>query len=163
MIAPILTRVPSGSLHPVAKLEKIGVQAGFRRSCLRAPVVAPNDVRRQGHQNRFGAPARLQSKQRAPVVDQIELDIATAPISLEIALAFSVRELPAALGDRHPGFDEMIAYASKQAETLIEAPFGEIIEEDPADTARFLPMLEIEILIAPLLESWIVLRVKGVQ
>jgi uncharacterized protein HemY len=54
------------------------------------PVVAPFDDRRHRHQDRLGAPARLQAEQRAAVPDQVELDVAAAPVGLEVALAFAI-------------------------------------------------------------------------
>ena len=63
----------------------------------RLPVVAPFHHRRQRHQDRFGAAARLQAEQRAAVVHQVELDVAAAAVGLEVALALAVGRVLAPL------------------------------------------------------------------
>ena len=70
--------------------QEIAVQARLGRTRLGPPVVAPGHDRRHRHQDALGAPARLQAEQRAAVVDQVELDVAAAPVGLEVALALAV-------------------------------------------------------------------------
>ncbi len=88
---------------PVPVHQEIGVQRRLRGAGCRMPVVAPFHHRRQRHQDRFGAPARLQAEQRAAVEHQVELDIAAAPVRLEVALALAVGHVLAALQDRQVG------------------------------------------------------------
>jgi HemY protein len=76
-----LGKVPGNEIGP--RLAHAFVEHRFRRAGFRLPVVAPFDDRWQRHQDRFGAPARLQAEQRAAIPDQIELDVATAPVGLE--------------------------------------------------------------------------------
>src|SRR4051812_554101 len=96
-------RKPVSRSDPVAWLEKVAVEPGFRRAGGGLPVVAPLGARRQRHQDRLGAAARLQAEQRAAVVHQVELDVTAAAIRLEAALALAVGQLLAALEDRHIG------------------------------------------------------------
>ena len=65
--------------------------------------VGPAGQRRHRHQDRFGAAARLQAEMRAAVPHQVELDIAAAPVQLEVALALAVGRVLAALHDRQVG------------------------------------------------------------
>src|SRR6185369_9968854 len=122
--------------EPVLADEKLAQQRGFRAAGRGMPVVAPFYDRRQRHQNRFRAPSRLQAEQGAPVIYQIELDIAAAAISLEIALALIVFHVSAPLGDGQIGAEEAVADALRQAEAVREgirraAGLGrvEIVEE----------------------------------
>src|SRR5690606_16101389 len=98
---------------------------------------------------RFGASARLQAEQRAAVVDEVELDVAAAPVQLELALAFAEGRRPAPFDDRQVGVEERIADAAREREAALEAAVVEIVEEQAADAARFVAMLEEEILVAP--------------
>ena len=50
-------------------------------------LVGPARQRRHRQQNGFRAPARLQAEVGAAVPDQVEFDIAAAPVQLELALA----------------------------------------------------------------------------
>ena len=67
-------------------------RASLPAARLGLPVVAPLHERRQRHQDRFGAPARLQAEERAAVAHQVELDVAAAAVGLEVALALAVRQ-----------------------------------------------------------------------
>src|SRR2546423_190689 len=87
-------------LFPVAGLQEVFVEPFFRRSGLGLPVVAPGGVRRQRHQDRLGAPARLQAEERPTVVDQVELDIPPAAVELEVPFTLSVRGVLASLEER---------------------------------------------------------------
>src|SRR6185436_20888590 len=129
------------------------VEPFFSRSGLGLPVVAPGDQRRQRHQDRLGAAARLQAEQRAAVVDEVELDVAPAAIRLEGALALAEGMLPALLDDRRIGGQEMVADRPREIEGAV---IGNVVEEDAADAARLVAMLEVEVLVAPLLEFRIV-------
>ena len=108
-------------------------------------------ARRQAHQDRLGAPAGLQAEQRAAVVDQIEFDVAAAAIQLEFALALAVGMSLAALDDRQIGIEKPVADRLRQREAALEAAGIEIVEEQPADAARLVAVLEEEVLVAPAL------------
>ena len=49
----------------------------------------PAYFRRQAHQNGFNIPAGLETKQRAPIIEQIKFDISTTPDKLVVALFLS--------------------------------------------------------------------------
>ena len=72
--------------------QEVAVQPRLGRARLGLPVVAPGHDRRHRHQDALGAPARLQAEQRAAVEHQVELDVAAAPVGLEVALALAVRQ-----------------------------------------------------------------------
>src|SRR3954465_9752594 len=61
--------------------------------------------------------------------------------------------LPSLFDDRRIGGQEMVADRLHQIERAI---LGEIVEEDAADAARLVAVLEVKILVAPLLEARIV-------
>src|SRR5262249_52938630 len=140
-------------LDPIARREEDFVQPRLGRAGGGSPVVPPFHDGRKRHQDRLAAAARLQAEQRSPVVHEIELDVASPTIRLEIALALAVRRVPAALDDRQVGREEMIADAANDAEARIEVRGGEIVEEDAADPARLAAVAKAEVLVAPALEA----------
>src|SRR5690606_32321806 len=111
---------------------------------------APLHDGRHRHQDAFGAAARLQAEQRAAVPHEVELDIAATAIGLEVALALAIGRVAAALQDGQVGLDEGVAHRADHREAALEAEFGEVIEEDAADAARLIAVLEEEVLVAPL-------------
>src|SRR5687768_2279390 len=145
--------VPDFGLDPVARFQEIRIQLLLRRAGLGLPVVAPGNARRQRHQDRLGAPARLQAEQRAAVVHQVELDVAPAPVGLEIPFALAERMVLPALEDRQVRFQQMIAHRFRQVEGGL---FREVIEEDAADPPRLAAMAQLEVFVAPLLEARVV-------
>src|SRR5690606_28828154 len=76
--------------QPVARTQVV-LQARLRAAGFRRVAVLPAHQRRQAHQDRLAAPARLDAEQCAAVPEQVELDVAPAPVKLEGALAFAVR------------------------------------------------------------------------
>src|SRR6185436_17334936 len=115
------------------------------------PVVLPARERRQRHQDRFGAAAGLQAERSAAVVDEIEFDITPATVQLEVALALAERRRAPARDDRQICRQKMIADAALIGEAALEAPLVQIVEEQAADAARLVAVLEKEIPVAPLL------------
>src|SRR5690606_7434603 len=103
--------------------------------------------------DRLAAPARLQPEQRAAIVDEVELDVTTAAPRLEITLALGPRLVAMAHDDRRIRFEEGVAHRSCQRETGHEAAFVEVIEEDAADAARLVAVLQEEVIVAPALEA----------
>src|SRR3989338_5893846 len=126
-------------LYPVLRLQELLVQLRFRRPRLRMPVIAPFHQRRHGHQDGFGAAVALQTEDGATVDHQVESARAAAPVQLEIALAFAVRSIHAALENRHIGRQEMIADASLDGEGGGEVLFAEVVEENTPDAPPRLP------------------------
>src|SRR6266581_3261664 len=143
----------AGSAKPVSGPQELPVQPVFRASRLGLPVVAPFRGRRQGHQDRLDPPARLQAEQRAAIVDEIELDVAAAAIGLKIPLALAVRHPAAALGNGDVGGQKMIADAAQERKAAVESALVQIVEKNPADAARLVPMPQLEIFVAPALEA----------
>jgi hypothetical protein len=107
------------------------------RACrLGLPVVAPLHDRRHAHQDALGAAAAVQAEVRAAVPHEVELDVAAAPVGLEVALALAVGRGAAALHDGQVGGQEGVAHGAHQREAALEAAVGEVVEEDAADAAR---------------------------
>src|SRR6185436_9066977 len=107
------------------------VEPFFSRSGLGLPVVAPGDQRRQRHQDRFGAAARLQAEQRAAVVDKVELDVAAAAELLEGPLLQREGFALAALGDWQVRLQKVVAAVADKGEESIDIAL-EVVEEDAA-------------------------------
>ena len=76
-----------------------------------------------------------------------------APVSLEVALALAVSLVAAALDDRHISGQESVAGAADQLEAAVETLFREVVEEDTADAARLVAVLQEEVLVTPALEA----------
>src|SRR6185369_7836312 len=98
---------------------------------LGAPVVAETDLRRERHEDRFRPPARLQAEEGATVVEEVELDVAAAPVELEVALALAIRDVLPALDDRQVGAEQAVAHGALEGERALEPPLGEVVEEEP--------------------------------
>src|SRR3546814_9260267 len=90
------------------------------------------------------------AEQGAAVVHQVELDVAAAPVQLELAFALAVGRVATTLDDRQVGIEEAVADRAQVAEVGIEAGV-QVVEEQAADAAGFVAVLEEEILVAPLL------------
>src|SRR5258708_329424 len=133
----------------ISRAQEVFVQPGFGCSRFGSPVVVPADQRRHGHQDRCGAPARLQAEQRAAVVNQVEFHISAATVELKVALPLAPGHPPAALQNGHVGGKKMIADASREAEGMVEALVGVVVEEQTADAACFVTMRQEEIAVAP--------------
>src|SRR3546814_7025636 len=67
--------------QPVARAQVV-LQAGFRAAVFRRIAVFPAHQRRQAHQDRLAAATGLDPEQRAAVPQQVELDVAAAPVEL---------------------------------------------------------------------------------
>src|SRR5262245_24518229 len=115
--------------QPVPGAQKVAVEPGFVARGIGFPVVAPGHSGRQRHEYRFRAAARLQSEQGAAIIDEIEFDIAAAPVGLEVPLALAVGDAPAALHDGQVRRQKMIAHALQQPEAALEAAVVEVVEE----------------------------------
>src|SRR5690606_11887816 len=139
----------SGSREPVAR-HQVVVQARLEAAGLGRVSVFPAYQRRQAHQDRLGAAAALKPEVGASVVDQVELDVAAAPVQLELALPLAPRRVLAAFDDRQVGVEETVADRAQVAEILFEVPL-QVVEEQAADATRLVAMPEEEVLVAPAL------------
>src|SRR5690606_35683544 len=94
--------------------------------------------------------AALQAEVGAAVVDQVEFDVAPAPVELEPALALAVRRVLAALDDRQVGVEEAVADRPQVGEILLQVGV-QVVEEQAADAAGLVAVPEVEVLVAPAL------------
>src|SRR5665213_4376850 len=111
------------------------------------PVITPCRLRRQRHQDRFGASVRLQPEQRAAVLHEVELDVASAPVELELALAFAMGVVAMALHERQVSREERLGDALRQRERA-SAIVGEVVKKDAADAAWLTAVLQEKIVVA---------------
>ena len=100
--------------------------------------------RRQRHQDRFGATARLQAEQCAAIEHEVEFDVAPAPVGLKRTLALAVRHIAPAFDDRHIGIEKRIADRALHREALRKAQLVKVIEENAADAAWLVAVLQVE-------------------
>src|SRR5688572_27685206 len=147
-------------LEPVARLQEVAVELRFGRAGGRLPVIAPFGARRQGHEDRLGAAARLQAEERAAIVDQVELDVAAAPVGLEAALALAERQVFPSFEKRYVGLEEMVADRLRQVE---RGRLRQVVEEDAADAARLVAVAQVEVFVAPALVLRIVIGAERRQ
>ena len=105
----------------------------------------------------------MQAEQGAAVEYQVEFDIASAPIGLEVAFAFAVGHVHAALNNGQVAFQKGISHSAGHCKALLKTQLGKIIEKHTAYTAGFFAVLQIKILVAPFLELGMVVRTEGIQ
>src|SRR5262245_19339160 len=106
-------------------------------------VIQPAHHRRQRHEDRLGAPARLEAEDGAAIVNQIEFHVAAAAELLETALLVGVGFVSPLFGDRQVSGQKIVAAILHEREERLKVAF-EIIEEDAADAARLLAMRQEE-------------------
>src|SRR5690606_4353219 len=106
---------------------------------------------------------RLQPEQGAAVVDQVELDVAAAPIGLEVALPLAVGGVAVPLDDRRVGLEEGVADRARHRVRGVETRLVQVVEEHAAHAAGLAPMPKVEVLVAPLLEARMPVRAEGLE
>src|SRR5690606_39298867 len=95
--------------------------------------------------------------------DQVELDVAAAPVELEAALFVGRVAVVIAFDDRDIGAQEGFTDRTCERECAVEIGLGEVVEEDPAHAARLAAVLEEKIIVAPALEAGMPLWPEGSQ
>src|SRR5262249_21315781 len=127
------------------------------RTRLGVVVVVPSYARRQRHENRFYPAPGLEAEQRAAVVNQVEFDVAAAAEFLKLPLAVAECLVLAPAGDRQVGVEEAGAAVADERERPFRVAF-QVVEENSADAARLVAVLQKEILVTPLFEAAVVGR-----
>src|SRR3954447_7007848 len=126
------------------------------------PRSRPTHLRRQAHQDRIHVAARLQAKQRAAVMDQVEFDIAAAADQLVFTVRCAPRLAHAAADDAWINVKKCLPHVANKAKIRLYVATEVVVEEDAARSTRLLPVRQIEVAVAPRLEFWIVGRVVPV-
>src|SRR4029079_9290559 len=111
------------------------------------------------HEKRLGAAVGLEAEQRPAVVDEVELDIATAPAQLPHSLELTVGLGLPALCDRYVRLDKRAPEVAHEVEHLLGRVLAlatQAIEEHTADTTGLCAMWQEEVVIAPGLEAIVV-------
>src|ERR1700687_1206688 len=142
-------------------MQELSLQALLGGAGLGTPAYLPAHHRRQRHQDRVGAGAGLQAKERAAVVEQGELDVTAAPVELELTFAIAEGVAAAALDDRQVRGQESISHPAEELETAREAPLRQVVEEEPADAAGLPAVPQVEVVVAPALEPRVDVRAEG--
>ena len=134
-------------------MEIVRVKARFFGTRLWTVIIVPAHFRWQRHEDGFNAAnARLQTEERAPVVHEVELNVASAPLLLKAFFTLAVWCLLALLHKRQIRRQIAVTHGLHEGEALRKTPFIQVIVKQAADTAWFLAMLQEEIVIAVLLE-----------
>src|SRR5690606_15582747 len=137
-----------------------------RKQALRRPQVAsapsrPLHFRRQRRQDRLDIAAGLEAKQRAAIVEQIELHVAAAAHQLFLALGGGPRRVHVAADEPRVDVEKRPADVLDEGEVVGPAAGIEIVEEDAADAARLAAVRQMKVLVAPGAKAFIVdLRVR---
>eukprot|EP00962_Isochrysis_galbana_P039222 scaffold14030_cov121-Isochrysis_galbana.AAC.7 len=122
-------------------------------------VVFPARRLRKRHQDRLDAAACLQSKDRAAVIHQVELDISSAAHELPLLLLLCESVILVLRDDWQVRGDKSIKAILGEGEDFLRLTIVLVIEEDAAEASRLAAVLNGEVLIRPLLELGVVLRV----
>ena len=133
---------------PGARLQ-IGGKPRFGAARRRLVGVFKAYLRRQAHHNGFSAPAVLQAKMGAAVVEQVKFDVTPAAVALKFAFALAPSDVFPRLDDGQIGGEVGLTHALRKRASVGKGQFVEIIKENAADAARFAAMRQVEIAVAP--------------
>ena len=115
------------------------------------PVVHPFGGHGERHQDRFDASSGFEAEHRSPVVDQIEFDVASSPVELELPLFLGGNGFHSVPYDWQIGINESVARILYESECFFRIIL-EVIKEDSSNPSSFLSMLEVEVFITPIFE-----------
>ena len=116
-------------------------------------MVAPVHLRGEGHEDGFRSATGLEAEEGTAVVDEVEFDVASAPVELEFLVPGLVGVVGSAAEDGVVGGGVGVAYVAEEGEGLGEAAFGVVVEEDAADSSGFVAVLEVKVVVALLFEA----------
>ena len=136
----------------------------LQQSLLPAPLlrlvhIHPAGLQRQAHQDTFDPGSRRgEAKRSAAVVNKVKLDI--APPAQLLPLLFLRREghvFPPS-DDGEIGWEKGPGAVLRKAEYLLWVVFRgvKVVEEDAADAARFFAVRDVEVLVTPGFEAWVI-------
>ena len=97
----------------------------------------------------MGAAAALQAEVGAPVVEQVEFDVAAAPVELEGAFALAVSGVFALPDDGQVGGKPAFANGTGEGGACRKVGGLVVVVEKTADAARFAAMRQVEVAVAP--------------
>src|SRR5207245_2319531 len=102
----------------------------------------------------------LQAEDGSPVVDQVELDVAAAPVELERTFGVAVRLASPLLDDGEVGVRQRRGKILDEGEDTRAS--GDLVEEHASYAAALLAVLDQEVVVAPLFETRVVTGVVAV-
>src|ERR1700722_790955 len=120
-----------------------------RRTPREKADLGPLHFRWQRGEDRVHIAAGLQAKRRAAVVEQVEFHIAAAAHELLLALLLVPGGLEIPPHECGINLEEGKPHLADESEIGPPVAGIQIVEENSADAARLVPMLEEEILVAP--------------
>ena len=115
-------------------------------------VIDPSSDRRQRHQDGFDSSAGLQAKDRPTIIKKIEFDIAPPAELLKDALPLSIWLIASSLCDGQIRIEKTSSAILYESEKRVPVAF-QIIEKDATDSATLVSMAQVEVLVAPFLQS----------
>src|SRR5579871_1635853 len=104
--------------------------------------LGPRHLGWQRHQDRLRVPARLETEQRAAVIEQVELDIAAAADQLVTALRLAPALVHMAADDGRIDIEKGDADIAGKGEIPFPIATFQIVEKDSADPARLIAVLQ---------------------
>src|SRR5438477_5247058 len=152
---PITTALSPASTISIRMTWSSAASAGEKmcRVCISVSAAGsgPAHERRQRHQDGVHISPCLEAEPRAAVVEQIELGV--APAADELMLPLIVRPLPvhAPPHNLRINFEESETHVAHEGEIGIPVAARKPVEEDSAGAARFAPVRQEEIFVAPCL------------
>src|SRR5258707_3990689 len=112
-------------------------------------VLRPFHFRRHRRQDRLDIAAGLEPKNRAAVVEQVELDVTSAPDQLLFAVGFVPWRVEIAPDELGIDFQEDAPDLLGEGKVGIPVAAVVPVVENAADAARLLAMRQVEVFVAP--------------
>src|SRR4051812_36100436 len=121
-------------------------------------MASPAYQRREAHEDGFDVPAALEAKERPPVVEQVEFDVAATPAELRGAVGVRPPRLAPALHQRRIRGQERVAHGLDESGLL---PPAQVIEEHAADPSLRIAVRKKEVLPRPRREAGVAVGTAG--
>lgn len=115
-------------------------------------VILPPCRLGERHEDRLDAAAGLEAEDGAPVVDEVELDVAPPPHQLPLLLLLSEGVVLVLLHDGEICLSHVRSAVARKLEDLLGVLVVEVVKEDAAEAAGLATVLDAEVFVGPLLE-----------
>ena len=99
----------------------------------------------------------------ATIPHQVELDVAPPTVQLEFPLTLGIRCVLSTGNNGQVGFQKRVSHRLHQSQVIVGTQLRKIIEKNAPDPTLLRAVLQIEVFIAPGLETWVFISTKGRQ
>ena len=134
-------------------------EIGLARSGLRMHVIFPPCRLRQTHENTFNATTGLEAKYSSAIIDEVELHVPSSSHQLPLLLLLGEIIILVLLHDGSVRLDNRVERLLAEFKNGVRISVVEIVEENSAQTASFVAVLDDKIPVSPRLELGIELRI----